>query len=156
LLVLLDATVLTNFGRVGLTSAPLDLWGDQVHTTVKVLDEYNAGIRAAGLPPMAWEELSSLILTPEEQAFAATMSQRLGKGERACLAIAVMRDATLATDDRLARRAAKDYGIRVIGTLGILKSCVQRGLLSRSKAQRKLDEMIAAGYYSPVLNLKDE
>jgi predicted nucleic acid-binding protein len=59
----------------------------------------------------------------------------------------------LATDDQLARRAALYYEIELMGTIGILKTCVQSKLLSRIDAQLKLDEMIAAGYYSPVLKL---
>jgi predicted nucleic acid-binding protein len=59
----------------------------------------------------------------------------------------------LATDDQLARRGALDHGIELLGTIGILKTCVQSKLLSQIDAQLKLDEMIAAGYYSPVLRL---
>jgi predicted nucleic acid-binding protein len=81
------------------------------------------------------------------------MFPNLGRGERTCLAGAVVRRAILATDDQLARRAAKLRGIELIGTVGILKTCVQSGLLSQLEAQRKLEEMIAAGYYSPVLKL---
>ena len=64
MLVLLDATILTNFARVDLTSVMRDLWGDQVCTTVDVLMEYEAGIKAAGLPPSRWKQLSALKLTP--------------------------------------------------------------------------------------------
>jgi predicted nucleic acid-binding protein len=59
----------------------------------------------------------------------------------------------LATDDQLARRAAKLHGIELIGTVGVLQVCVQSGLLSQPEAQQKLEEMIAGGYYSPVLKL---
>jgi predicted nucleic acid-binding protein len=64
-----------------------------------------------------------------------------------------VRNALLATDDQLARRAAKLHGIELIGTVGVLKTCAQSGLLSQPEAQQKLEEMIAAGYYSPVSRL---
>jgi hypothetical protein len=34
-----------------------------------------------------------------------------------------------------------------------VKTCVQSGLIAQLEAQQKLEEMIAAGYYSPVLKL---
>ena len=60
MLVLLDATILTNFARVELTSVPIDLWGDQVYTTVEVLREYEVGIRTAGLPTLVWKQVTAL------------------------------------------------------------------------------------------------
>ena len=153
MLVLLDATILTNFARVGLSYALSDLWGAEVGTTVNVLDEYETGIRTAGLPPLAWKELTPLILTPEEQVLASDMFPRLGIGEQTCLAVAIRRGAILATDDKSARRAAKKWGIQVVGTLGILRTCVRQGLFSQSKAQTFLEQMIAAGYYSPTQSL---
>lgn len=156
MLVLLDTTILTNFARVGLTPVISDLWGEQICTTVEALHEYQAGISTAGLPPLAWHELRVLELAPEEEILASDRFLRLGLGERTCLAVAAVRSAMLATDDRAARRAGRQFGIQVIGTIGILRSCVRQGLLSQSKAQTVLEEMIAAGYYSPTRNLKDE
>jgi len=156
LLVLLDATILTNFAQVGLSDVLRQLWSAQSCTTTDALEEYKTGIRAAGLPPLAWKELSSLVLTREEQVLASDLFPRLGIGERTCLAVAISRGAILATDDRPARRAAKRYDIEVIGTLGILRRCVKRNLLLQSEAQTLLEEMIAAGYYSPTRNLKDK
>ena len=153
MLVLLDTTILTNFALVGLTSLPRELWGNRVSTTAEVLEEYTAGIKIAALPQEAWKDLKILTLTTEERVLGTKMFTKLGKGERTCLAVAVVRGAMLATDDHLARRAAQHHGMELIGTVGILKTCVQHRLLSQLDAQRKLEEMIAAGYYSPVLKL---
>jgi predicted nucleic acid-binding protein len=153
LLVLLDTTILTNFALVELASVPGTLWGNRVSTTAEVLEEYNAGIESAVLPREDWKDLKRLVLTSEEQIRGTRMFPNLGSGERTCLAVAIVRGAMLATDDQLARRVAQNHGIEVIGTVGILKTCVQRNLLSRLEAQQKLEEMIGAGYYSPVLKL---
>jgi predicted nucleic acid-binding protein len=152
-LVLLDTTILTNFALVGLASLPRDLWGNRVSTTAEVLEEYRAGIKTTALPREDWKDLKTIILTSEEQVLGAKMFPKLGRGERTCLVVAVVRGAMLATDDQLARRAAKYHRIELIGTVGILKASVQHRLLSQLEAQRKLEEMIAAGYYSPVLRL---
>jgi len=156
LLVLLDATILTNFAQVGFSAVLKELWGDQVCTTAEVLSEYEAGTKTAGLPPLSWKELSILVLIPDEQSLASNLFSRLGLRERTCLAVAIRRGALLATDDKPAGRAAKRNSIPVIGTLGILRRCVERGLFSHSEAQILLEDMIAAGYYSPIRSLKDE
>jgi predicted nucleic acid-binding protein len=153
LLVLLDTTVLTNFALVGLTSIPKDLWGDNACTTSEVLEEYAAGVETGKLPRADWTQLKTIILSSEEQLFGVQMFPNLGRGERTCLVIATLRHAMLATDDHLARRVAKLQRIQFIGTVGVLKNCVQSGLLSLLGAQQKLDQMIAAGYYSPVSKL---
>lgn len=153
MLVLLDTTILTNFALVGLISVPRDLWGNQAATTTEVLEEYAAGVEAAKLPCEDWTLLESITLSSEEQVLGTRLFPKLGRGERSCLTIAVVRGAVLATDDQFARRAAKSHGIELIGTVGILKTCVQFRLLSPTEAQLKLEEMIAAGYYSPVLKL---
>lgn len=102
---------------------------------------------------MAWKQLRFVNLSTEEECLASTMFPRLGIGERSCLAVTLVRDSMLATDDKPARHAAKQHGIQLIGTIGILRSCAKHGFLSQSKAQTFLEEMIAAGYYSPVLKL---
>jgi predicted nucleic acid-binding protein len=133
-----------------------DIWGEQICTTVDALHEYQVGIRAAGLPALAWKQLRLLTLSPEEESLASTAFPRLGLGERTCLAVAIVRGSLLATDDKPVRRAARQHGIQVIGTTGILRSCVKQGFLSQSEAQTSLEKMIAAGYYSPTRNLKDK
>jgi predicted nucleic acid-binding protein len=153
LLVLLDTTILTNFALVGLTSILRDLWGDRGATTKEVLEEYAAGVETGKLPHEDWAYLKTITLSPDEQVLGIKMFPKHGRGERSCLAVAIARGAILATDDQLARRAALSQAIELIGTIGILKTCVQSRLLSRIDAQRKLEEMIAAGYYSPVLKL---
>ena len=153
MLVLLDTTVLTNFARVGLTQVMTDLWGNQVCTTEDALREYKRGTSVEALPPLAWHQLSILTLTPEKENRAAVRFKRLGLGERSCLAVAINRGCSISTDDKPARRAAQRYGIQLMGTIGILQTCVKRRLVSDTEAQTVLEKMMAAGYYSPVLKL---
>jgi predicted nucleic acid-binding protein len=134
LLVLLDTTVLTNFALVGLTSIPKDLWGNQASTTAEVLEEYAAGVEMGGLPRVDWTQLKTIILSSEEQLLGVQMFPNLGRGERTCLVLVVVRHALLATEDQLARRSAKLHRIELIRTVGILKTCVQIELLSQLEA----------------------
>jgi predicted nucleic acid-binding protein len=77
----------------------------------------------------------------------------LGAGERSCLAVAISRSGALASDDLLARRWARQHGVEVTGTVGILLACARRGYLAPEQANTLLAAMIAAGYRSPVESL---
>jgi predicted nucleic acid-binding protein len=104
--VLLDNTVLSNFAQAGLVAVVLSLWEDHVGTTLEALSEYRAGTQGSGLSASAWEALQIIETAPAEKEFGASLSARLGKGERTCLAVAYMRNGFLATDDLLARKRA--------------------------------------------------
>jgi predicted nucleic acid-binding protein len=145
--------VLSNFARVKLEYVPQRIWGDQACVAEEVIEEYQAGVKAGRLPSVTWAAVRVLKPSREEKAFEQTMPQILGSGERTSLAIAFNRRAAIATDDALARRVARNLGISTTGTIGILQRAVQREILSNKQAQRALDEMIAAGYYSPISNL---
>jgi len=92
-----------------------ELWGEQVCTTVDALQEYQAGIGTAGLPALAWKQLRFVNLSTEEESLVSTMFPRLGIGERSCLAVALVRDSMLATDDKPARHAAKQHVSSLLG-----------------------------------------
>lgn len=145
--------MLSNFARVKLGYVPQRIWEDQACVAEEVIEEYQAGVKGGRLPAFTWETVRILKPSREEQAFEQTLPQLLGRGERTSLAIAFSRRAAIATDDALARKVARDLGISITGTIGILLRAVQREILSDSQAQWALDEMIAAGYYSPVSKL---
>lgn len=151
--ILLDTTVLSNFARVKLEYVPQQIWGDQACVAEEVIEEYQAGVKVGRLPAFTWTVLRVLKPSREEKAFEHTLPQHLGRGERTSLAVAFNRRAALATDDALARKVARNLGISITGTIGILQRAVQREILSDSQAQLALDEMIASGYYSPVSKL---
>jgi predicted nucleic acid-binding protein len=154
LLILLDNTVLSNFAEARLVSVVLSLWQEQAGSTPEALSEYRAGTHAAGLPPSAWEALQIVETAPSEKEFGASLSARLGKGERTCLAVAYIRNGLLATDDMLARRIAARYQIHTIGTLGILVQCIYAKMLTQRQADKALAIMIKAGYRSPIRKFK--
>ena len=148
--VLLDNTVLCNLSLVGRSDLVFRLWPTRACTTLSVQEEYVAGTASGLLSADAWIELPVVTLTPEEIAFAARLSPRLGAGERTCLAVATHRTGLLVSDDLDARRAAREHDVPTTGTLGILIRCVQLGHLARGQANALLAEMIALGYRSPV------
>jgi len=93
--------------------------------------------------------------TAGEQGLYAELSQALGPGEASCLAVAVVRQLTLATDDLAARRAAATRGVKLTGTLGILVRLVREKHLTLAEANNILTDMIALHYRTPVNRLDD-
>jgi len=54
---------------------------------------------------------------------------RLGLGESSAILLALMKDKIIVIDDRRARRLARELGLKVIGTLSILKKLHREGVL---------------------------
>ena len=80
----------------------------------------------------AWLEIAR---TP-----AVTLSTGIHKGEAAANALATAMHADLLLiDDRRGIRAAKQSGLRVTGTLGLLDLAAERGLVDFADAIRKLE-----------------
>jgi hypothetical protein len=153
--VFLDNTVLTNFGSVERPDLIFLLWPGMAYTTQAVMEEYRAGVQISGLSGKAWERLPIYELTDEDNARIAALPPQFGSGERACLAAAIRLMGVFASDDQQARKYALQAGIVVIGSVGILVRCVQKGLISETDAQALLDRMIDTGYHSPITNLDE-
>ena len=105
-------------------------------------------------PRCDWSWLPVYALeTPEEVRLFAQIHRRLGKGEAACLALAIIRGLKFLTDDIDARRWSQRAGVLVSGTVGILTALVHTGVVSLDEGNRLLAEMIAKGYYAPIERL---
>jgi predicted nucleic acid-binding protein len=85
----------------------------------------------------------------------------LGRGERETIALAIETDAGLVViDDQEGRRIARNRGLRVTGTIGILVEARERGLIA--SIRKELDHLVEAGlwlseaFYHRILNEFDE
>jgi predicted nucleic acid-binding protein len=76
--------------------------------------------------------------------------ERFGAGEAEAMAIARTRGWIFASDDGAARRIARESGIGLTGTLGILVKATSVAILSLSDADSLHARMIDEGYRSPV------
>jgi predicted nucleic acid-binding protein len=163
---ILDTTVLSNFALVGQIALLQRLYTGQAGTTLAVADEIRRGLssgyeylRAAEealLPLSSTGWLSVLTpVSPEEQRLFVELGASLAPGEASCLALAIARGLTLASDDRAARQRAAERGVRLTGTLGILVRAVREGHIALAEANDALARMIALRYRSPVLRLDE-
>jgi len=76
-------------------------------------------------------------------------------GEASCIAVALERRISLATDDMKARKILQQFGGVVTGTLGILVRLINERIVSINEANAVLSDMIQEGYFSPVKDLNE-
>ncbi|MFW5692586.1 MAG: hypothetical protein ACOCWL_00070 [Thermoguttaceae bacterium] len=159
--IIFDATVLSNFARIGQFDQLQLFYADRASTTLMVVEEIHRGVEAGyselavverHLKPAGWLAVTAPE-TSEEQSLFVTLLASLGSGEASCLATARMRNLIVATDERAARLRAAALDVRVTGTLGILVRLVQAEHLTSAQANELLTGMRLAGYYSPVQDL---
>lgn len=153
---LLDATVLNNFQKVGRLSLLRLLFPRSLRIAAQVFDEMKAGGLEAGISEGVSEHWLGLV-APEsgrEVTLLGEYARTLGPGEAASLAIAVCRAWALATDDRAARAAARAAGVPLTGSVGILIAGVRTGLITRSEGDQLLQDMRRYGYRFPFTTLE--
>lgn len=152
--VLLDNTVLSNFSIIRRPDLVRAAFVEQVGTTEQAFQEMVGGIAIGKIPDCDWDWLVRIAIAAAEQGQFEAFCEHLGEGEASCLAVAKKRGYRLATDDKDARRLARQLGISLTGTIGILAILVKQGQIGIDEGDRLLHEMVAAGYRSPLMTLK--
>ena len=109
--VLLDNPVLSKFSTVRRPDLDGAAFVENVGTTEQTFQETQEGVAAGQIPACDWDWLARVARTPVEQAQFETICEHMGEGEASCLAVARERGTRLATDDKEARRLARELGI---------------------------------------------
>jgi predicted nucleic acid-binding protein len=156
-----DCCVLSNFAVSRSLPVIKRLYGSSAVVTDFVMAEIRRGFQAGhkhlGLVKDAldegWLEETSL-RKKEERVIFRSLSVSLGLGEASSIAVAKVKGYLFACDDRTARREAGLLGVKLTGTLGILKKAVRGHAVKLKDGGRILAEMKAGGYYSPIRSLR--
>jgi predicted nucleic acid-binding protein len=86
----------------------------------------------------------------------AVVSNYLDPGEAQAFALADAHDSRLLTDDGDARAFAKDQGVTVIGSVGVVLAAIDAGKIDEETADEWLSTWIdEIGYYVPYRNIAD-
>ena len=162
---LANTTVISNFAAINHLDLLRSLLG-RLYVSTEVYEEIRNGLEEGydfyegfdkQIFPFSddgWIELVSLEGQEELRRFGR-MPKRLDRGEASCLAIAQERKWAFLTDDKQARRLARQWKIEVSGTLGVLVRAVEEGLLAMEEANILLRQMIEkANYRSPITDLR--
>lgn len=83
------------------------------------------------------------------------VSGHLDPGESQAFALADARDGRLLTDDGDARSFAKEQGMTVVGSIGVLLAAINAGKITERTADEWLSTWIdEIGYYVPYRNIE--
>jgi len=159
--VVFDCCVISNFSLSGSLSVLRSLYGGTSYLTNFVWAEILRGIQKGygGLTPIketlkdGWL-IETALNTAEEKDMLETLSVSLGFGEASSIAVAKAKSFMFACDDKVARKEAALLGIKLTGTIGILTKAVRTKVINLKTADRTLEKMITAGFYSPIFSLK--
>jgi uncharacterized protein len=150
--VVADAGPLIGLARVGLLDLLRHLY-KRVLIPVQVFDELQTSADRPGSRALrsavqeGWLESATLASGEELES----LSLALGPGEAGAILLAGQRPCRfLLLDERRGRAVAKNHGLRVVGTGGVLLAAKQQGLLGR--VSPALDQLADSGYrLSPEL-----
>lgn len=168
--IIFDNTVLSNFALSQVFYVIHWLYAGRAFVGKAVQREIQAGINSASTSARlqnrtkleeinqalddGWLQTPSDEVNPNDDAVELRLtleySQRFGAGESEAMAIARNRNWVFASDDGAARNFAKERGIRLTGTLGILVKAVKNQILCLSLADAIHAHMIDEGYRSPL------
>jgi predicted nucleic acid-binding protein len=160
--VVFDCCVLSNFALSHSLPVLKRVYGTSAIVTDFVAAEIRRGFQAGhkhlrliqDALDEGWLEETSL-RDKKERAIFRSLSVSLGLGEASAIAAAKARCIVFACDDRTARREAGLLGVKLTGTIGILKKAVRTRVITLKDGDRILAEMKAAGYYSPIRSLRE-
>jgi len=154
----LDTTVLSNFAYIDEPWVVAGLSG--ICTVPVVREELEHGVADHPYLQSALDILDDEIpVVPISETVAnreAVVSGHLDPGEAQAFALADAHDGRLLTDDGDARSFAKEQGVTVVGSVGILLAAIDAGKIDESTADRWLATWIDdIGYYVPFRTISE-
>ena len=155
-MIVVDNTVLSNFALIDSLDLLQKASKTELCTTQYVTDEFNQGVEIGRLPQ---SDLGWILLccfeTPEEKRLFLRINLYLGRGEAACLSIAIARGYKLLTDDWDAREWGLREGVSISGSIGVLVDLIRNNSISIKEGNELLLRLIKKGYYSPIVQLDE-
>jgi len=149
----LNTTVLSNFAQVDRAELLLDL--PRLVTVDAVREELEAGAETHPYINRALailgEEIPVIAPSASAEKLEEQLLESLDPGEAQALAVAEVADGIVVTDDGDARTTAKQRGVDLTGSIGLLVRFVEGGHISAETADRYLKRWIdEAGFRSPA------
>ena len=149
----LNTTVLSNFAQVDRAELLLDL--PRLVTVDAVREELEAGAETHPYINRALailgEEIPVIAPSASAEKLEEQLLESLDPGEAQALAVAEVADGIVVTDDGDARTTAKQRGVDLTGSIGLLVRFVEDGHISTKTADRYLKRWIdEAGFRSPA------
>jgi len=154
----LNSTVLSNFAYIDQLWVVIGLSG--ICTAPVVREELENGVNAHPYLQSALDALDDDIpvakISETVADREAAVRGHLDPGEAQAFALADAHDGRLLTDDGDARSFAKDRGVTVVGSVGVLLAAIDAGKIDESTADGWLSTWIdEIGYYVPYRSISE-
>lgn len=154
----LDTTVLSNFAYIDELWVIAGLAG--ICTVPVVREELEHGVEEHPYLQNALDTLDDEIpvatISETVANREAVVSSHLDAGEAQAFALADAHDGRLLTDDGDARSFAKEQGVTVVGSVGVLLAAIDAGRIDESTADGWLSRWIdEIGYYVPFRTISE-
>jgi len=154
----LNTTVLSNFAAIDRIDLVGDLAG--ICAVPEVERELDAGVQTHPYLRPALDALHDTIpLVPISETVAnreEVVRSRLDPGEAQAFALADTHDGRLLTDDGDARTFAKQQGVTVVGSVGVLLTALDAGRITEATADNWLQTWIDEyDYYVPYRTIDE-
>ncbi|TGY42475.1 hypothetical protein [Clostridium perfringens] len=160
---IVDSTVIFNFGIIGKFCVLEKLYGKQIIIPTDVKLEISTSPVVGPLiddkiKEGTFEEYTiNYECSNREIKDYIYLKKRFGNGESACLAISKNWKCTIATDDMTAaKKYCEKNNISLIGTLGILYQAYRECIINKNEGQAILDDMINIREYKSPTNDFDD
>lgn len=152
--IIVDTTTLFNFSLINRLDILAVVVG-KICTTEQVMEEIKMCTARNVLPEVDLSQVEIIYRTEEDKSLFSRLNEMFGKGEASCLAVCVSHGFKILTDDMDARKFAHRMGIPVSGTIGVLVSAIEKGIISKQEADDLLSKMIDKGFYSHIKRLDE-
>jgi predicted nucleic acid-binding protein len=154
----LNTTVLSNFAYIDQLWVVANLSG--ICTVPVVREELEHGVDDHPYLQSALDTLDDEIqvatISDTVANREAVVSDHLDPGEAEAFALADAEDGRLLTDDGDARSFAKDQGVTVVGSVGVLLAAIDAGKIDEPTADEWLSTWIdEIGYYVPYQSISE-
>ena len=154
----LDTTVLSNFAYIDELWVVAGLAG--ICTVPVVLEELEHGVENHPYLQSALDTLDDEIpvvsISETVANREAVVSSHLDPGEARAFAFVDAHHGRLLTDDGDARSFAKDQGVTVVGSVGVLLAAIDAGKIDEATADEWLSTWIdEIGYYVPYRTISE-
>lgn len=154
----LNTTVLSNFAAIDRIDLVADLAG--ICAVPEVERELDAGVQTHPYLQPALDALHDTIpVAPISETVANredVVRSRLDPGEAQAFALADTHDGQLLTDDGDARTFAKQQGVTVVGSVGVLLTALDNGRITEPAADNSLQTWVDEyDYYVPYRTMDE-
>jgi predicted nucleic acid-binding protein len=154
-MIILDNTALSSFAHIERLDIPSKLFGEAVIPE----SVYYEGVlkakrseRVERIKRCIEEGLIKVVKPSKDEIRAAEKLQKnLGSGERYAIVIGIAKNCLVATDDLKPRKLAKEMGLDVIGTLGILRLAYKKNIIDEEELRNSVNKLHDILYFTEEL-----